>query len=224
MSLPSCQARAALPLVEAARRAGAAAWLEARLYEVVGAWTGTTNDPQLKVWFEIASQHHAWRAELWRARLPARLVPNYPPGDDGTSGRAPASDPLAAGRGTGHGGANMVRPPSDRDEVALSLLAGLSGDAVRLAVYGRVVQPRVIALYRQWWAACSPASDGPIARALRMAITDAAEDWQSGTELLGELLAGPGGEELLARAAHASVQVELAILAAGWGTDWGLGA
>jgi len=61
---------------------GAWAWAESRLYEVTGSWVASTAWPAAKVWLGSASQHHAWRAQLWHERLPGRLVPAYPASGD----------------------------------------------------------------------------------------------------------------------------------------------
>ena len=71
-------APAALTIEESARQVGAWAWAESQLYEVVGSWVPSTAWPAAKVWLGAASQHHAWRAQLWHERLAGRLVPAYP--------------------------------------------------------------------------------------------------------------------------------------------------
>jgi len=186
-----------MDLDESARRAGAAGWEEQRLYEVVGGWVEPASAPRAKVYFDSVSQHHAWRASLWRERLPARLVARP----------APAAGPMAP----------LLRPSSEAAAAALDALAALEGDAARLGAYCRVVLPRAVVRYRQWQRACSPVSDRPVLRVLGLALADVVADWQEGCEVLAEVLSGSGGGMAAAvkEAAESAAGVERLMLREG---------
>jgi hypothetical protein len=190
-------ATAALTIEESARMVGAWAWAESRLYEVTGSWVPSTVWPAAKVWLSSASQHHAWRAQLWHERLPGRLVPAYP-----ASGGSPAT--------------RLVRPGSGGAEAALEALGRLHGDRARLAAYCRVILPRTVVAYRSWHRRCTASSDRPVARALALNLVDVVTDWQEGSELLADLLDQPGAEEL-DEVAGASTGVERLLVGQGLG-------
>jgi hypothetical protein len=192
-----------LRIEEAAGLAGSWAWAEGSLYEVVGGWARSTANPSAKVYFDACSQHHAWRAQLWQERLPARLVATRAAGDD------------------------LVRPASDGAVQAVKALSCLEGDVERLAAYTRVVLARTVVAYRAWQNRCADGSDRPVARALGFAIGDALADWEQGAGLLVQLLdgtgsgdsssgpGGPAGGEALVRAAEASSELERLLVGGG---------
>jgi len=192
-----------LRIEELAGLAGSWAWAEGSLYEVVGGWVRSTAHPSAKVYFDACSQHHAWRAQLWQERLPARLVATRTAADD------------------------LVKPASDGAVQAVKALSCLEGDVERLAAYTRVVLARTVVAYRAWQKRCAGGTDRPVARALRFAIDDALADWEQGAALLVQLLdgshsgdssSGPGGPaagEELVRAAEASSELERLLLGGG---------
>jgi len=182
-----------LTLEQAARRAGAWAWSEGQLYEVLGEWSRTSLEAGAKVYFDSVSQHHAWRSGLWKERLVGRLVQAQP-------GSWPEPSP------------GLLEPPSEVARAVLAALSRVEGDEARLGSYCRVVLARAAAGYRSWLRVCNPASDRPIVRALEMALADVLRDWQEGTELLVRLLDEAGGagagDEAVAKAAEASAELE----------------
>jgi len=184
---------AGLPLSigESAALAGAWAWAEASLYEVVGGWVRSTPHPSAKVYFDACSQHHAWRAQLLQDRLPARLV------------------------ATGAGAADLLKPFSDGAAQAMKALSCLDGGPERLAGYCRVILPRTVVAYRSWQGCCNDASDRPVARALGFATDDVIADWERGTALLVELLDSASEPHAVGRAAQASSEVERLLVGEG---------
>jgi hypothetical protein len=201
---------------QSARMAGAWVWAELSLYEVVGTWVVSTAAAPAKVYFAACSQHHAWRAELWSERLPARLVTGSPP----EVPRAPevpgGGAALGDDRAGDDRGDDVVRPFSRGAEAALEALSGLEDDVGRLAAYCRVVLARSAVGYRRWQARCSPSSDRPIARVLAMALADVLGDWQDGSGVLVDLLEGRGGHDAAAAAAaNASSTIERLLLGEG---------
>ncbi|HUB69673.1 MAG TPA: hypothetical protein VL984_04565 [Acidimicrobiales bacterium] len=192
-----------LPIGEVARRVGAAAWAERYLYEVVGTWAGTSSAAAVRVFFDAASQHHAWRARLWAERLP------------GTAAR-----PVAASSPT-----DLLQPPDEGATAALVALSGLEGDAARLGAYCRVVLPRAVVSYRRWEARCSPLSDGPISRALMFTLSDLHADWEEGSAVLAGLLSSAGqgsaAAGAIAEAAASAAEIERHLLEKGPGEHAG---
>jgi hypothetical protein len=191
---------------ETARWVGAWAWAESSLYEVLGGWVASASAPSTKVYFDSTSLHHAWRAQLWLERLPARLVVVPARAGPGQAEQADSAAPAHA---------DLVRPPSDGAEAAMKALSALEGDAGRLAAYCRVVLARTAVAYRDWQSRCSPSSDRPVARVLAMALADVLGDWQEGARLLVEVLGGTGGEQAVEAAAEASAEVERLLVGAG---------
>ena len=55
---------------ESARRVGAYAWLEMRLFEALGGWIATVPELDVKMILGRHCYHHAWHAELMDKRLP----------------------------------------------------------------------------------------------------------------------------------------------------------
>jgi hypothetical protein len=162
----------ALTLVESARVLGCYRWVELRLFDVVGGWVANETDPEARLLFEIQSRHHAWHAELWGERLPdvegvvdADLVTVRP--DEGT-------EELLSSLGGVQGG----------DE-------GGGGTLVRLVGLARVVRPRLVCGYGYHLRRALAISDGPVIRALRLALRDEVEDWQAGELLVQSLIRRP---------------------------------
>lgn len=81
---------------EAARRVGALAWTEQRLFEVVGGWVASTPEPEAKLLFARLSRHHGEHALALVTVLPdtrdhdrSQLVA---PGDEISTARLDAAD------------------------------------------------------------------------------------------------------------------------------------
>ena len=187
-----------LAIEEAARRAAAWEWAEVKLYEVTGSWARASGSSACKLYFDSASQHHAWRAELWCERLRGRLVPAYPVGPGG--GSAPAPD--------------LVEAPSEDAAKAARSLSALMGDTGRLAAHCRVVLARSVVGYRGWQEVCGRYADRPVARALSVALADVLADWEEASAVLAEALDG-GGAPAVAEAAKASAEADAALFR--WG-------
>jgi hypothetical protein len=99
---------------------------------------------------------------------------------------------------------------------AFSALAALGSGPARLGAYCRAVLERLMASYRSWRPSLSPASDGPIDRALALVLADMERDWREGTALLAEMLEGPGSDRAVADAEKGCAAVELRLAGGGW--------
>jgi len=151
----------------------------------------STLHPSAKVYFDACSQHHAWRAQLWQDRLPARLVAT----------RAAVGD--------------LAKPFSDAAVQVMKALSCVEGDVGRMAGYCRVVLPRTVVAYRSWQRRCADASDRPVARVLRLATDDALADCEQGAALLVELLDSASDGDVVGRAAEASNELERLMIGQG---------
>jgi hypothetical protein len=172
-----------LLLEEAARLAGGHLWAEARLFETLGAWVGSTDEPAVKLLFDRHSQHHAWRAQQWWDRLPV----------------------LA-----GVERDRLIQPPAPAAAAAATALASLDEVLPRLAGVYRVALPRLFAAYHRHRLRADPTSDGSAIRTLDLLLPDVASDWREGEVLLQLLLRDPAGAE---RAAAAVASMERILVA-----------
>lgn len=146
------------------RRSAAAighlAWVELRLFELLGGWVQVVPELDVKLAFAKQSYHHAWHAELLQDRLPT--VPDADPG-------------------------SLVQPANDGVRTLLDSIAGASTAETTIeklvGVY-RVLVPLKVAAYEGWLAASSPVADGPLRRAIGFVLLDESADLAEGEELL----------------------------------------
>lgn len=133
---------------------GGYAWLENRLFEVLGRLAASPGvPPQMRVLALAHAAHHAWHAELWRARIP--LLPHLP---------VPA----------------VVVPP---DPAAENLLDATDPKLV-LSTVCRVILPGLVDVYERHLGGASPISDGPVIRALELVLADERRDLSEGIAAL----------------------------------------
>jgi len=165
--LPGLGPRPGLDLQATARRAGAAIWLDERLFEILGGWVASVPEPEAKVLVATQSAHHGWHAGLWAERLPSLHD----------------VDP-----------ASWVGPAPGAEAV-LNRLAAADGTIERLVGVHRVVLPRLVAAHAEHLDACSPVADGPTMRTLRLVLQDEGEDQRAGERLLQRLLRSQGDVE-----------------------------
>jgi len=121
------------------RRIGGHAWVEMRLFETLGRWSGVVDEPRARVLMAAASRHHAWHAELWMGLLPG--VPHLP-----------AADLVAPGDGA----AAMVAALEDLDDAPTDQ---------RVAALVQVALPQVIDRYAAHLEVAVPVADAPTERA-----------------------------------------------------------
>jgi len=135
---------------QSGRRIGGHAWVEMRLFETLGRWSGVVDEPRARVVLASASRHHAWHAELWRGLLPG--VPHLPPAD------------LVA---PGDGAAAMVAALDDLDDAPTDQ---------RVAYLVGVALPHVIERYTAHLDRTVPVTDAPVERVLSLALADLRAD------------------------------------------------
>jgi len=109
-----------LTLDETGRLVGGFAWVELRLFEVVGGWVPEVAEPEVVAHLAAASRRHAGRAELWLGHRPV------------VAGRDPD---------------DLVAAPSPAAEAAVTALAG-AADAPDAADPAGATAERLARLYR----------------------------------------------------------------------------
>lgn len=149
-----------LSLEQTAARLGAYAWLQERLFEVVGGWAATVPEAEVRVVLGVHADHHAWHARMWRERIP----------------RVHIFDADA-----------LVAPAPGADAVVGALRAA-EGTVERLAGAYRAVVPALVAAFGEHRRSASPLADGPVVRALELAGRDLVADWTEGDALLRSLV------------------------------------
>ncbi len=156
------------------QRIGRHAWIEMRLFEVLGRWSGSVVDPQARALFARQSHHHAWHAELWHDLLPA--LPHLP------ASRLVVPDEASARLAATLGDVDERTDPATDDGVAARLAA----------VYG-VALPRLVDSYDDHLEHTTVVADGPTTRVLRLVLADLADDLAAGEALRGRLPTPAGG-------------------------------
>jgi hypothetical protein len=159
-AVPAPSPRRAETLEESARRIGHHAWIEQRLFEILGAWVTAVPELEAKAVLAAQSYHHAWHAELWHGLLPS--VPHIHGPDLVT-----AADPSTAEQ--------------------IDSLAAATDTVERLARLYEVVLPGLIAAYSDHLERTTPVTDGPTIRALRLVLADEEEDARTGERVLRSL-------------------------------------
>jgi len=193
-----------LTMDESARLVGGYAWVELRLFEIVGGWVPDVPEPEVKVRLAAQARHHAWHAELWLGHRPVvagRDVDELVAAP--SAGAAAALDALA----TRDAPAASAAPGRSRESApAAPDASGRTGDdgdpagdrgatLDRLAGLSRVVLPRLITAYGRHAEAGSAMADGPVLRTLRLVLTDDVADWREGEALVQSLVRTAGDAE-----------------------------
>jgi hypothetical protein len=140
---------------DTARTLARHAWVERRLFEVVGGWVRSTTDGEVAAVLAATSVHHGWHAELLQERVP--VLHDLDP-------------------------AQLDPPPS---LVAfVDAVSASADDLERLVALADVVGPDRIARYEGLLAAASPVADAPVAQALRLVLSDEQDDQRTAASVL----------------------------------------
>lgn len=138
-----------LDLPATAAVVGGWAWLDERLFEVVGGWVPTTPEPAAKVHLAAQSRRHGWHARLWRDRLPELRE---------------------------HPVSQLVAPPDEPTRRLVAALAELEGTTDRLVALSRVVLPHLIGTHGARLEVLSDVADASLARTIRHVLLDERDD------------------------------------------------
>lgn len=168
-------------LTEAARCAGGYAWIEMRLFEMLGRWASGVPAPAVAARLGTTSRHHGWHAELWHEHLPS--IPGLEAGE-------------------------LVAAPDDGTAAVVADLDDAPPETTveALATTYRVLVPRLVGAYDRHLARTSPVTDAPVARTLRIVLADSVPDWIAGEQQLASLLTDRDAVE---RAAAQTARLEL---------------
>jgi len=148
---------------DSGRRIGRHVWLEMRLFEILGGWSGTVGEPRIRALLAATSRHHAWRAQLWRD-----LLPDLP--------HLPAAD--------------LVVPDDAGASIVARLEATDATDAAAtLAAAAEVALPALAERYTDHLARTAAIADGPTIRVLHLVLADVGRDRAAASALH----AAPGG-------------------------------
>jgi len=159
-------------------------WIENALYGMLGAWVTDMPVAAVQVHLDGQSLRHAWHADLWADRLPVYAGAD-PGGLTVPSATSAALFAVLDGHSPATGLPGSTWPPAEEEPSARP------GALPRLAGLYRVVLPRLVTSYERHLAAASPATDGPIVRALQLVLNDEIEDWHAGERLVERLMTRP---------------------------------
>ena len=131
---------------ESGLRIGAHTWVAARLFEALGRWSVTVDDPRARAVLATASRRLVWQAELWWGLLPG--LPHLP-------------------------AAELVAPPASLPDLVVTLEAlDEAPDHQRVAALVDDVLSRVLTDLDEHLAVTTPVTDGPTVRVLGLARAD----------------------------------------------------
>lgn len=150
------------------------AWLEKSLFEIVGGWVTSIEEPRARVQLETSSRHHVLHAELWEG--------------------------LIVGLG---GSADDEVRPECADDLA-PLLQDLrspdhGGPLEKMVGYYRVLLPRLASAYTIHLQRSDRAAGEPASRILKIVLREEVAEWRSGEILLQAYL---DDEDAIMRAAQ----------------------
>jgi hypothetical protein len=195
-----------LAIGETARRVGNLRHLELVGYEVLGAWASTPAAgaaPEAAVTASSLAHHHADRAAQLAAALPTV-------GDLAPPAVTRAASPGVAAFARLLAGSSEAPPPG-AGGVAGPDRVGVDAPEF-LAAHVRCVLARLAVGYAVLARALDPVASAPMARVLRLAGCDLADDRRRGEELVQRLLVDP---DAVARAGGRTAALEASLVAAG---------
>lgn len=174
-------------LIESAQRLGSLRWAEMQLFELLGGWVQSTEEPDAKLLFAVNSHHHAEHAATLLGRLPA----------------------------AGEWAAELVTAPAHPTiEPVLVGVADLGDDQTleRLVAVYRVIVPALLVAYAVHIERTNEVADAAVRRSLRMVIDDESRDWRAGQALIARRLVDSAS---VGRAAAFQQRLEIELLEAG---------
>jgi len=148
---------------DTARQLARDAWIERRLFEILGAWSADCPEPDAARLLAEQSHHHAWHASLLEERQP--VLHDL--------------------------GADELAPPASLVAL-LDAVAAPTRTIERLTGLVRVVVPELLAGYEERLAVANPVADAPVARVLRLVVADEQEDWRAAVGVLRSMLRTEG--------------------------------
>lgn len=160
---------------------------EQRLSAAMGGWVATIPELDVKSLLGLHCYHHAWHADLWRARLPELREANE----------------------------DRAEPPNEAFERFMTELAGPEDpdDTIeKLVGIYRVLVPHLLAVYSFHQRVTSDITDAPTVRILRFMIDDDVEQLITGEMMIQDLARTP---ELRERAGKWQTHLDVLLAASG---------
>ena len=148
---------------DTARSLAHLAWVERRLFEVVGSWVAGTADGEVAALFAARSMHHGWRAALLGERVPVLHD----------------LDPLE------------LEPPTSFVAL-LDGVSASADDLERLVALAQVVGPALVERHQAMLHASTEVADAPVTRALRLIVLDEQDDQRAAELLLSPRMRNDG--------------------------------
>lgn len=142
-----------------AERVGHDAWIERRLFEVLGAWTADSGSDEVTLHFDAASRRHGWHAQLCFERLP------YLASVDAEA---------------------LVVAPGPATEVLMDALGAVVGDVDRLQALYSVVLPEVVVRHRRLRDSAPTVSAASVRRWYGFIVEDDTEELLDGFALISD--------------------------------------
>ncbi len=158
------EARAPLTMKDSLEVVRQYAWFERSLFEIVGAWVVSVEEPAIRVCLHVSSRRHVLHAELW--------------------------EDLFGGLGWVAGDPVIPLPDSVLvDFMQHFRLPDQDGTLERVVGLYRVVLPRLISTYSLHLEHSAQVADAAILRVLKLVLLEDHEEWHQGEMMLQSLLA-----------------------------------
>lgn len=178
-------AGALFSLAEIDRRVARFVWLERRRFELLGGWTPTVAELEVKALLATQAHHHAWHASLWEGHLPRR---------------------------SGHDPAATTGSVDERLRAVVDAIRRPQTTLERLVGAYRVLAVHAIAAYTCHLERSLAPGDAALARTCRLVLADQLDDWRQGELALQSLLGN--GDDVDRGGAH-QVRLERLLVEAG---------
>ena len=154
-------------LHERSRRLGQWVWLERSVFEILGAWSVSSEHPGVAVLFGEMSRRHGWHAEVLCGRLPELASVDA------------ESLVVTPGAGTDALLAAVSAPGAVRSTTT---------DVLRLVGAYRMLLPVLVTNYRAASTTLSPVAEPSLGRWLEIIVGDDLDEWIRGEDLLRSML------------------------------------
>lgn len=142
-----------------AARIGHDAWIERRVFEVLGRWAADSESDEVTLHFDAASRRHGWHAQLCFDRLPELASLDAE---------------------------SLVAAPGPATVELVDALAAVQGDGPRLNAFYGVVLPEVLLRHRRLRDSAPAVSAASVRRWYGFIVGDDTEELLDGLTLLSD--------------------------------------
>ncbi len=166
--------RGPITLVESVPALAACAWIERRLFELVGAWAREAEEPEAALLFDAESRSHGWSSSMLAAELPLE-------GSMRAAGSDPSGDLLRSGA--------VPSLVSDGARSALATLEEKASSTRRAGSLCRVLLPRLQITYRSFALRLPDVAAASMSRAVAVVAAETS-DLRDAAEVIFQALLG----------------------------------